>query len=78
MAVLTGDDIVARGDIQPRFGPVLRDQPILAFGKVRFVGEPIAAVAAVDADIAAEALDLIEVEYEELEPVFSIRRGAGR
>ena len=36
-------------DIQPWFGPVFRDQPILAIGKVRFVGEPVVAVAAVDA-----------------------------
>lgn len=70
VAVLTGEDIVAMGSIQPRFGPVLRDQPILAYGKVRFVGEPVAAVAAVNADIAAEALDLIEVDYEELPAVF--------
>jgi CO/xanthine dehydrogenase Mo-binding subunit len=72
LAVLTGEDILARSDIQPRFGPVLRDQPILAYGKVRFVGEPVAAVAAVDADTAAEALDLIDVEYDELPAVFSV------
>jgi CO/xanthine dehydrogenase Mo-binding subunit len=71
-AVLTGQDIVDRGDIQPRFGPVLRDQPILAYGKVRFVGEPLAAVAAADPDVAARALELIEVEYDELPPVFSV------
>jgi CO/xanthine dehydrogenase Mo-binding subunit len=70
VAVLTGDDILAMDSIQPRFGPVLRDQPILAYGKVRFVGEPVAAVAAVNADVAAEALDLIEVDYEELPAVF--------
>ena len=40
-AVLTGADILARTDIQPRFGPVFRDQPILAIDKVRFVGEPV-------------------------------------
>ncbi len=72
VAVLTGDDILAMGSMQPRFGPVLRDQPILAYGKVRFVGEPVAAVAAINPDIAAEALDLIEVDYEELEPVFDV------
>jgi CO/xanthine dehydrogenase Mo-binding subunit len=71
-AVLTGQDIIDRGDIQPRFGPVLRDQPILAMGKVRFVGEPVAAVAAIDEDTAAAALDLIDVEYEDLPPVFSL------
>ncbi|MBI3089569.1 MAG: xanthine dehydrogenase family protein [Candidatus Tectomicrobia bacterium] len=38
--------------------------------KVRYRGDEVAAVAAIDADIAEEALDLIEVEYEELEPVY--------
>jgi len=38
--------------------------------KVRFVGEPVAAVAAVDEDVAEEAVNLIEVEYEELPAVF--------
>jgi CO/xanthine dehydrogenase Mo-binding subunit len=72
LAVLTGEDVVARSDIQPKFGPILRDQPILAIGKVRYVGEPVAAVAAVNPDIAQDALDLIEVEYEELPAVFSL------
>jgi CO/xanthine dehydrogenase Mo-binding subunit len=71
-AVLTGADLAARTDIQPWFGPVFRDQPILAIGKVRYVGEPVAAVAAVDLDVAQEAIDLIEVEYEELPAVFSL------
>jgi CO/xanthine dehydrogenase Mo-binding subunit len=71
-AVLTGDDIRARSDMQSHFGPVLRDRPILATGKVRYVGDPVAAVAAVDEDTALAALDLIEVEYDELPPVFTI------
>ncbi|MEA2622518.1 MAG: hypothetical protein QOH61_1428 [Chloroflexota bacterium] len=70
VAVLTGADLEARSDLFPYFGPVFRDQPVLAIGKVRFVGEPVAAVAAVDLDIAQEAVDLIEVEYEELPAVF--------
>ena len=41
---------------------------MLAFERVRFIGERVAAVAADDEDIAQRALDLIEVEYEELEP----------
>ena len=69
-AVLTGEDIAARTDVQPKFGPVLRDMPILAMGKVRFVGDPVAAVAAVNADVAQAAIDLIEVDYDELPPVF--------
>jgi CO/xanthine dehydrogenase Mo-binding subunit len=71
-AVLTGADLAQRTDIQPWFGPVFRDQPILAIGKVRYVGEPVAAVAAVDLDVAQEAVDLIEVEYEELPAVFTV------
>jgi CO/xanthine dehydrogenase Mo-binding subunit len=72
VAVLTGEDLAGRGDIFPYFGPIFRDQPVLAMDKVRFVGDPIAAVAAVDVDTAQEALDLIHVEYEELPTVFTL------
>jgi CO/xanthine dehydrogenase Mo-binding subunit len=69
--ILTGADIVVRGAFKARFGPVFRDQPILAIDKVRFVGEPVVAVAAEDRDIAVTALALIDVEYEELPAVFT-------
>jgi CO/xanthine dehydrogenase Mo-binding subunit len=69
-AVLTGEDLAARADIAPAFGPVYRDQPLLAIGKVRYVGEPVVAVAAVDLDTAREALDLVEAEYDEVPAVF--------
>lgn len=72
VAVLTGADLAARGDIVPHFGPVLRDQSILAIEKVRYVGDPLVAVAAVDLDAADEALALVEVEYEELAAVFDV------
>ena len=72
VAVLTGADLASRSDLQPYFGPVYRDQPILAIDKVRFVGDPVAAVAAVDLDAAREALALIDVEYEELPAVFTL------
>ncbi len=71
-AVLTGADIAAMGDVKTHFGPVFRDRPILAIDKVRYVGDPVVAVAAVDRDSAREALDLVEVEYEELPAVLSI------
>ena len=64
-AVLTGYDMPADAMV----GRMIRDLPVLAKGVVRFAGEKVAAVAADDADIAEEALSLIEVEYEELEPV---------
>ncbi|MFN3622127.1 MAG: xanthine dehydrogenase family protein molybdopterin-binding subunit, partial [Nitrososphaerales archaeon] len=65
-AVVTGRDAPFRG------GEALRDQPFLAVDKVRFVGEPVAAVAAVDERVAEEAIKLIEVEYEDLPAVFDV------
>ena len=53
-----------------KFGISLADQLILAQDKVRFVGDALAAVAAIDEDTAEEAIGLIEVEYEELPAVF--------
>jgi CO/xanthine dehydrogenase Mo-binding subunit len=68
--VLTGRDLLQRADLSPQFGPVLRDQPLLAIDRVRFVGDPVVAVVAEDLDAAQEALDLVEVDYEELPAVF--------
>jgi CO/xanthine dehydrogenase Mo-binding subunit len=50
-------------------GESIRDKPFLAQDKVRYIGEPVAAVAAVDEDTAQAAARLIEVEYEDL-PVY--------
>lgn len=72
VAVLQRSDIIDNSEVRARFGPVYRDQGIVAIDKVRFVGDPVAAVAAVDEDAAEAALDLIEVEYEELPAVFDI------
>ncbi len=63
-AVVTAEDLPNRN-----FGVVLLDEPILARGKVRYAGEPVAAVAAETLAIAREALQLIEVTYEELPAV---------
>jgi CO/xanthine dehydrogenase Mo-binding subunit len=52
-------------------GIINKDQPLLAFEKVRSVGEPIAFVAAENEDAARRALELIEVTYEELPAAFS-------
>ncbi len=61
-------------------GMKLATQPVLAKRKVHYVGQPVACVVADDADAARDALDLIEVEYEPLEPVLdpeaSIREDA--
>jgi CO/xanthine dehydrogenase Mo-binding subunit len=63
-AVITGADV--RGGL---WGRAVMDVPVLAYDRVRFFGERVAAVAANDADLAQRALDLIEVEYEELPAV---------
>ncbi len=69
-AVITGKDTagIRFGFVDtPRYPA---DECPLAEDKVRYIGEGVAAVAATDEDIAAEALELIEVEYEELPAVF--------
>ena len=62
--------ITAADAPQTRYGTYLKDRPVFARRKVRYVGEPVAAVAAVDVDTAREALELIKVDYEELPAVF--------
>lgn len=49
---------------------------MLAIDRVRYVGDPVEAVIAENPKIAAEALNMIDVEYEELEPVFDVVKAA--
>ena len=63
VVTLTRDDLAG---MDPYYGPIVKDQPIVAIDVVRYVGDIVAAVAAEERDIAEEALDLIEVEYEAL------------
>ncbi len=67
LAVITGADVP-----QNTYGvsPARYDEEVLARAKVRHVGDPVAAVAAVDEATAQKALTLIDVEYEELPAVF--------
>ncbi len=67
--VITIDDI-KKVIPNPYYGPAFHDQPILADQKVRFVGEPVAAVLAINPHVAEEAAQLITAEYEELPAVF--------
>src|SRR5262245_58352108 len=69
-AVLTRDDFTGPTGFNGKYGRIFRDQTVVALDKVRFVGDPVAAVAAANEEIAAEALSLIEIEYEELPAVF--------
>src|ERR671937_3011520 len=67
--VVTIDDVL-KVLPDPYYGPAFHDQPILAHEKVRFVGEPVAAVIAADPHVAEEAVQLITADYEELPGVF--------
>jgi len=75
--VMTGADIPDR-----KYGivPKAKDEYALAKTKVRYIGDEVAAVCAVDPEIAEEALELIKVDYEELPAVFdpmqAIKEGA--
>src|SRR5262249_944331 len=67
VAILTREDLTG---INPYFGPMVKDQPIVAIDSVRYVGYIMAVVAAEESDIAEEALSLIDVEYDPLPAVF--------
>ncbi len=67
-AVLTGEELPIPYGILP----VSQDEHALCIDKVRFIGDPVAAVAAIDEDVAFEAMNLIEVEYERLQTISSI------
>jgi CO/xanthine dehydrogenase Mo-binding subunit len=69
VAILTRDDLQ---DIDPYYGNCLRDRAVVATDRVRFVGEPVAVVAAENGLIAEEALALIDVQYRELPCVADI------
>ena len=68
-AVLTGADLTW---CEPFFGPALRDRPVLAVDVARYEGDPVVAVAAVDEATAVAALDLVEIDYEDLPAVMTI------
>jgi len=69
LAILTRDNLNVAFNA---FGAYVRDQQILATEKVRYVGDMVAAVAAIDDAVAAEAVKLIEVDYDELPAVYTV------
>ncbi len=71
-SAVPGVAMVATGQDFPtaRVGVRMRDMPVLAIDKVRFVGDPVAAVAADTIEIAEAALALIEIDYEILPAVY--------
>ena len=90
IAVLTARD-VPRNELRMELpgrmaeataGAVLATQPVLADGRVRFQGEPVAAIAAETPEIAARAAELVEIDYEALpgvyDPLTALEPGAPR
>jgi 4-hydroxybenzoyl-CoA reductase alpha subunit len=67
-AVITGKDLPLPYGILP----VSQDEHTLCIERVRFIGDPVAAVAAIDEDTAFDAMNLIEVEYEKLNTITTI------
>ena len=63
VAVLTGADIAG---LNSHWGLFLKDRPLIAIDRVRYVGEPVAMVAAVDERTAEEAIELIDIDYAPL------------
>jgi CO/xanthine dehydrogenase Mo-binding subunit len=70
VAAVTGAEAIKLPD--PYYGVAIRDQPVLAIDKVRYVGDMVAAVAAIDEETAYRALALIDVRYDPLPPVTTI------
>src|SRR5262245_50115476 len=69
IAVLTGDTIPP--GITPYYGHAVKDHPLIAIERVRYMGEPVAAVIAEDEGAAAAAANLIDVKYDELKAVLT-------
>lgn len=67
--VITVEDVPGHTDI----GPVFPGDPVLAIGKVEYVGQPIFAVAATSYDLARKAVKLAKIEYQELEAVLTVK-----
>ncbi|MGB5188218.1 MAG: molybdopterin cofactor-binding domain-containing protein, partial [Acidimicrobiia bacterium] len=65
--------VVTGRDFPLLFGAAIKDQPFLAIDRVRYVGEPVVAVAATSEAEAQEALELIRIDYEELPAVLDMR-----
>lgn len=68
-AIITGKDVPIKYGIMPS----TQDEEALCVDHVRFVGDPVAAVAAIDEETAERALDLIDVAYEPLAPIMTMR-----
>ena len=74
VGVITVDDVPGHTDI----GPVFPGDPVLAIGKVEYVGQPIFAVAATSYELARKAVKLAKIEYQTHEAVLSIKEALAK
>jgi CO/xanthine dehydrogenase Mo-binding subunit len=72
VGILTARDFAPNGPFQPMYGSVVPDTPVVALEKVRYTGEPIAAVAALDDGAALAGVEAIELELHDLPAVFTV------
>jgi CO/xanthine dehydrogenase Mo-binding subunit len=68
LAVIRGADLKG---IEPRFGHIIRDHPVLAIDKVRYYGEPVALVVGETREAAFDGAALVTVDYDELAPLMT-------
>jgi CO/xanthine dehydrogenase Mo-binding subunit len=66
IVILTAEDVPGENSV----GAMIKDQPILAQKEVNFVGEPILLIGADSVEAAEQAMELIHVQYDPLDPVF--------
>ena len=74
VAVITVADVPGHTDI----GPVFPGDPVLALGKVEYVGQPLFAVAATSYDLARKAVKLAKVDYQALEAVLTVQEALAK
>lgn len=71
VAVLTGADFQGESARSIHYGTIKLDQPVIALDRIRFLGEPLAVVAAEEPEVAEAALEAISLSYRELPAVFT-------
>ncbi len=70
VCIVTGEDVARLAD--QFYGVGLRDQPVIALDRVRYIGDPVAAIVAVDEATAFRAAQAIDVDYEPLPPLMTV------
>ncbi|MFQ5578807.1 MAG: xanthine dehydrogenase family protein molybdopterin-binding subunit [Anaerolineae bacterium] len=74
VAVVTASDFQDKDNLSLHYGSTIQDQPVVAGDRLRYIGEPVALVAAETEQIAEAVLNLIELDYEELPAVFDAEK----